>query len=53
MIKKVIACLLIFSIFILNTSRVYAEPNLLCTTAVLIDANTGTILAENVSCEPD
>ncbi len=46
MIKKVIACLLIFSIFILNTSRVYAEPNLLCTTAVLIDANTGTILAE-------
>lgn len=45
MIKKVIAYLLLFSIFMLN-SKAYAEPNLLCKTAVLIDAETGTILAE-------
>lgn len=46
MIKKVIAYLLLFFVFLLNTSKVYAAPNLLCTTAVLIDATTGTILAE-------
>lgn len=46
MIKKVIAYLLLFSAFILSPSKVYAEPNLLCDAAILIDANTGTILAE-------
>lgn len=47
MIKKVIAYLLLFSVFILNSNKVYAAvPDILCTTAVLIDANTGTILAE-------
>lgn len=46
MIKKVIAYLFLFSIFILNQNKVYAEPSILCSTAVLIDANTGTILAE-------
>lgn len=46
MIKKVIALILIFFVLILNTIRVYATPNLLCETAVLIDATTGTILAE-------
>ncbi len=45
MIKKVIAYILLFSVLILN-SKAYAEPNLLCKTAVLIDAETGTILAE-------
>lgn len=46
MIKKVIAFLLLFFVFVFNTSKVYATPNILCETAVLIDANTGTILAE-------
>lgn len=46
MIKKVIAYLLLFSVFILHPSNAYANPNILCDTAVLIDANTGTILAE-------
>lgn len=46
MIKKVIAYVLLFSAFILNPVKVYAEPNILCETAVLIDANTGTILSE-------
>lgn len=46
MIKKAIAYILLFSIFILNTGEVYAAPSLLCNTAVLIDATTGTILAE-------
>ncbi|MGD9568509.1 MAG: D-alanyl-D-alanine carboxypeptidase family protein [Sedimentibacter sp.] len=46
MIKKVIACILLFSVLIMNTSNVYAEPSLLCDSAVLIDANTGTIISE-------
>ncbi len=46
MIKKVIAYLLLFSIFILYPIEAYAAPNILCETAVLIDANTGTILFE-------
>lgn len=46
MIKKVIACLLLFSVFIFSPTEVFAEPNILCNTAVLIDANTGTILFE-------
>ncbi len=47
MIKKVIACLLLVSVFILNTSNAYAaEPNILCKSAVLIDASTGTILSQ-------
>ena len=51
MIKKVIAYFFVFSIFLLNTSKVYAQPNILCNTAVLIDANTGTILAEKKADE--
>lgn len=46
MTKKVIAFLFLFSVFVLNPIKVYAEPSLLCDTAVLIDVNTGTILAE-------
>lgn len=47
MIKKVIACLLLVSVFILNTSNAYAaEPTILCKSAVLIDASTGTILSQ-------
>lgn len=47
MIKKVIACLLLVSVFILNTTNAYAaEPNILCKSAVLIDASTGTILSQ-------
>lgn len=46
MIKKIIAYSLVFSIFLLNMNKVYAEPDILCKTAVLIDADTGTILAE-------
>lgn len=46
MIKKVIACLLLFSVFVLNSNKAYAEPAILCNTAVLIDAKTGAILAE-------
>lgn len=46
MIKKVIACLLLFSVFVFIPRNVYADPNILCSTAVLIDANTGTILFE-------
>ncbi len=46
MIKKVIAYIMLFSIFILYPSEIYAAPNILCETAVLIDANTGTILFE-------
>jgi D-alanyl-D-alanine carboxypeptidase (penicillin-binding protein 5/6) len=46
MINKIIAFLFLFSVFVLNPVNVYAEPSLLCDTAVLIDVNTGTILAE-------
>jgi len=46
MIRKIIAYSLVFSIFLLNMNKVYAEPDILCKTAVLIDADTGTILAE-------
>ncbi|MDF2616973.1 MAG: Serine-type D-Ala-D-Ala carboxypeptidase [Sedimentibacter sp.] len=45
MIKKVIASFFVFSILLLNLSVAYADPSILCDTAVLIDANTGTILA--------
>ena len=46
MTKKVIAYLLLFYVFLLNTTIAYAEPTIICTSAVLIDASTGTILAE-------
>ncbi|MDW5300560.1 MAG: D-alanyl-D-alanine carboxypeptidase family protein [Sedimentibacter sp.] len=46
MIKKVIAYFFVFSIFLLNTNKVSAEPNILSDTAILIDAKTGTLLAE-------
>lgn len=46
MTKKVISYLLLFSIFMLNLNKAYAEPAILCDTAVLIDAKTGAILAE-------
>ncbi len=45
MIKKVIASFFVFSLLLLNFSIAYADPDILCDTAVLIDANTGTILA--------
>lgn len=45
MIKKVIASFFVFSVLLLNLSIAYAEPAILCESAVLIDANTGTILA--------
>ncbi len=46
MIKKIIINFLVLSIFLLNFNNIYAQPSILCDTAVLIDANTGTILAE-------
>lgn len=46
MIKKIIVYMLLFSVFILNPISAYAQPSILCTTAVLIDSNTGTILSE-------
>lgn len=46
MTKKVIAYLLLFYVLVLNTTIAYAEPTIVCTSAVLIDATTGTILAE-------
>ncbi|MFA9422945.1 MAG: D-alanyl-D-alanine carboxypeptidase family protein [Sedimentibacter sp.] len=46
MIKKIAIQVLVFSFLFLNFNNVYAQPSILCETAVLIDANTGTILAE-------
>jgi len=45
MIKKIIAYLLLFSVFFLNSYKAYAEPSLLCDSAILIDSSTGTVLA--------
>ncbi|MEL7647068.1 MAG: D-alanyl-D-alanine carboxypeptidase family protein [Sedimentibacter sp.] len=45
MVKRVIACYFVVSVLLLNFSRAYAEPSILCETAVLIDADTGTILS--------
>lgn len=46
MTKKVVTYMLLLYIFILNTTIAYAEPTIICTSAILIDANTGTILAK-------
>nr|WP_312575918.1 D-alanyl-D-alanine carboxypeptidase family protein [Sedimentibacter sp.] len=45
MIKKILICFLMFSIILLNINEANAQPSILCQSAVLIDADTGTILA--------
>lgn len=45
MIKKILTCFLVFSIILLNINETNAQPSILCQSAVLIDADTGTILA--------
>lgn len=45
MIKKIIAYVLLFSVFFLNSYKAYAEPSLLCDSAILVDSSTGTVLA--------
>lgn len=46
MIKRILIYLLILLFFLVNFSTAYAAPSLLCESAVLIDADTGTILAQ-------
>ncbi len=46
MIRRISLYLLIFSCFLVNLNTVYATPTLVCESAVLIDANSGTILAQ-------
>lgn len=46
MIKRMLFFILIFSCFSLNFNTVYAAPEILSESAVLIDAATGTILAQ-------
>lgn len=44
--KRILFYLLIFSCFLVNTDKVYAAPAIISESAVLIDAGTGTILAQ-------
>ena len=46
MIKKILICFMMLSIVLLNINEVNAQPSILSQSSVLIDANTGTILAE-------
>ena len=46
MIKRILVYLLIFQIFLFNFFTAYAAPSLLSEAAILIDADTGTILAQ-------
>lgn len=46
MIKRTLIYLLIFQCFLVNLSAAYAAPSLLSESAVLIDAKSGTILAQ-------
>lgn len=47
MIKKILIYSLVFSIILLNANQVSAQqPSILCETAILIDASTGTILTQ-------
>ena len=46
MIKRTLIYLLIFQCFLVNLSTAYAAPSLLSESAVLIDAKSGTILAQ-------
>jgi D-alanyl-D-alanine carboxypeptidase len=45
MIKKVFIYVLMFSIVLLNINEVQAQPSILSKAAVLIDTETGSILA--------
>ncbi|MBP1924967.1 D-alanyl-D-alanine carboxypeptidase (penicillin-binding protein 5/6) [Sedimentibacter acidaminivorans] len=45
MIKKFLFCFIVFSMILLNLNEANAQPSILCRSAVLIDADTGTILA--------
>ena len=46
MIKKIFVYCIIFSIIILNINRVSAQPSILSKSSILIDADSGTVLAE-------
>lgn len=46
MIKKFFICCTVFSIIILNINKVSAQPSILSKAAVLIDSDSGTVLAE-------
>ncbi len=46
MIKRMLFFILIISCFLLNFNTIYAAPSILSESAVLIDAATGTILAQ-------
>src|SRR5665647_685260 len=46
MIKKILIYFMMLSIVLLNINEVNAQPSILSQSSVLIDANTGTILAE-------
>ncbi len=46
MIKRTLIYLLIFQCFLVNLSTAYAAPSLLSESAILIDAKSGTILAQ-------
>lgn len=46
MIKKILMYFMMFSIILLNINEVNAQPAILSKSAVLIDANTGTVLAQ-------
>lgn len=45
MIKKILICFIMISMILLNINEANAQPSILCRSAVLIDADTGTILA--------
>lgn len=45
MIKKILICFIMFYMILLNINEANAQPSILCRSAVLIDADTGTILA--------
>lgn len=49
MIKKILICCTIFTIALLNMNEVFAQPDILCQSAILMEASTGTILAEKNS----
>ncbi|MDD2494969.1 MAG: D-alanyl-D-alanine carboxypeptidase [Tissierellia bacterium] len=46
MLKKILIYFSIFTIILLNINKVEAQPSILSKTAVLIDAESGTILAQ-------
>lgn len=49
MSKKILFVSLLFIILFSNFTNIYGQPNILCDAAILIDADTGTILFEKNS----